>query len=102
MGGERLRVLVGRERKLTEQENVYGEQVPVEKFDEILDSAIHNEYIRSRILLSLAEEPKSVKDLASELSIDTSEVLEHIVTLKAQNKIAYHAIEGLTPTYIRL
>ena len=41
-GGDRLRALVGRERKITEQENVYGEKVSLEKFNEILQSTDNN------------------------------------------------------------
>jgi F420-non-reducing hydrogenase iron-sulfur subunit len=33
MAGNKVRALVGRQRRITEQENVYGERVPKEKFD---------------------------------------------------------------------
>jgi len=79
--GERMRALVGRERKITEQENVYGETVSIEKFTKIFDSVIIEEYDRHRILHSLEKDPKSVKDVALNLNIDPSLVLEHMITL---------------------
>jgi len=100
-GTDRMRALVGRERKLIEEENAYGEVVPEEKFNEIFDSAIHDEYIRARILLSLNKDPKSVKDLALEIEIDPSEVLENILILKGRAQVDMQEIVGITPIYMR-
>ncbi len=100
-GTDRMRALVGRERKLIEEENAYGELVPEEKFNEIFDSAIHDEYIRARILLSLNKDPKSVKDLALEIEIDPSEILENILILKGRAQVDMQEIVGITPIYMR-
>jgi len=101
-GGDRIRALVGRERKITEQENVYGEQISIEKFNEILDSAIIEEYERNRILVSLEKDKKSVKDLAAELKIDPSVVLEHILTLKNRGLVDFAEIVGITPMFYKM
>ena len=101
-GGDRIRALVGRERKITEQENVYGEQVSFEKFNEIFDSAIIEEYERHRILVSLEKDVKSVKGLAAELDIDPSIVLEHITILKTRGLVDFGEIIGITPMFHRL
>ena len=100
--GDRMRALVGRERKITEQENVYGEKVPLEKFNEIFDSAIIEEYNRHRILLALEKESRSVKDLATELKIDPSVVLEHVLLLKSRGQVDFGEIVGITPMFIRM
>lgn len=100
--GDRMRVLVGRERKITEQENVYGEQVSLDKFSEIFDSAIIEEYERARILISLEEDRKSVKDLAAELNIDSSTVLEHITKLKSKGLVDFGEIVGITPMFYKM
>jgi len=100
-GTDRMRALVGRERKLIEEENAYGEVVPEEKFKKIFDSAIHDEYIRARILLSLNKDPKSVKDLALEIEVDPSEVLENILILKGRAQVDMQEIVGITPIYMR-
>ncbi len=98
---DRMRALVGTQRKITEQENEYGEKVPIEKFNEIFDSAIHQEYVRERILLALGKDINTVKDLGKELNVDPSEILEHMLILKSRNLIDYEGIEGNTPLYVR-
>ncbi|MFX1374965.1 MAG: hydrogenase iron-sulfur subunit [Promethearchaeota archaeon] len=101
-GGDRMRALVGRERKITDQENVYGEKTDIDKFMQIFDSAIVEEYERARILISLEEDRKSVKDLASELEIDPSIVLEHMTILKTRGLVDFGKIIGITPMFHRL
>ncbi len=101
-GGDRMRALVGRERKITEQENVYGEQVSLEKFNEIFDSAIIEEYERHRILISLEKDEKSIKDLAAELDIDPSIVLKHMTKLKTRGLVDFGDLIGITPMFFRL
>ena len=96
----RLRALVGRERAVTEQENVYGEKVSLERFNDVFKNAIFDEYIRNRIVLSLKEDEKSVKDLAIELNMEPSKILEHILILKGRSQVAMDKIVGITPLYI--
>ena len=102
VSSERMRALVGRERKITEEENVYGEKFPEEKFNELMDLAIKEEYERHRILLALEKYSKSVKDLAKELDIDPSLVLEHMLVLKSRSQVDFGEIIGNTPVFIRL
>ena len=98
----RMRALVGRQRKITEEENVYGEKVPEEEFNELLDSAMKDEYERHRVLLALEKDPKSVKDLAVELDIDPSIVLEHMLKLKGRSLVDFKEIIGNTPIFMRI
>jgi len=97
----RIRALVGRERKITEEENVYGEKFPIDKFNEIFDKAIYDEYQRHRILLALEKDLKSVKDIAKNINIDPSEVLEHILVLKSRAEVDFQEIIGNTPLFVR-
>jgi len=99
---ERMRSLVGRQRKITEEENVYGELVSQEKFDFIFDTAIREEYERHRILLSLDKDSKSVKDLAIELKIEPNIVLEHILILKTRSLVDFQEIIVNTPIFMRI
>ncbi|MHA2281899.1 MAG: hydrogenase iron-sulfur subunit [Promethearchaeota archaeon] len=101
-GGDRMRALVGRERKITEQENVYGEKVSIEKFTEIFDSAIMEEYNRNRILVALEKDSRSVKDLAAELEIDPSIVLGHMIILKGRGQVDFGEIVGITPMFYKM
>ena len=102
VSSERMRALVGRQRKIIEEENVYGEKVPEEKFDEIFDKAIKDEYNRNRILLALDNDSKSVKDMATELDLDPSLVLEHILILKSRSEVDFQEIIGNTPIFMRI
>ncbi len=98
----RLRALVGKERKIVEEGNVYDELKPQEEFDELLRDAINAEYARNMILLLTQDQPLSVKELALEIEEPTDLVLEHIVKLRKNNLVALDSIEGITPKYIAL
>jgi len=102
IGSYRMRALVGRERIITDFENVYGEKVPLEKFDDIFDTAIRDEYLRHRILISLGNDPKSVKDLAIELETDPSVILNNILVLKNRSQVIMEKIVGVTPIYMNI
>jgi F420-non-reducing hydrogenase iron-sulfur subunit len=102
VSNDRIRALVGRQRKITEAENEYGEKVSIDEFNAIFDDAIHDEFVRQRILLSLSTKVLSVKDLATELKLDPSEILENILTLKSRGDIDYQSIDGNTPLYMRI
>jgi len=102
VSSDRIRALVGRQRIITEVENEYGEKVPIDEFNAIFDEAIHDEFVRQRILLSLSTKVLSVKDLAAELKLDPSEILENMLTLKSRGEIDYQSIDGNTPLYMRI
>ncbi|MHA1658295.1 MAG: hypothetical protein ACTSUT_04125, partial [Promethearchaeota archaeon] len=101
-GSYRIRALVGRERVITEQGNVYGEIVDIEKFNDLFTITINDEYWRHRILLSLDKEPKSVKDLAIQLRIKPNKILNHILVLKGRNQIAMDKIVGNLPIFVNV
>jgi F420-non-reducing hydrogenase iron-sulfur subunit len=98
----RLRALVARERKITEQGNVYEKIIPLNEYTEILDAAMKSEVIRSKIYLKLQSKPSSVKELAQNLPLNSSEVLKHIVVLRQRGKVAVEKIEGVTPYYMAI
>ena len=98
----RMRALVGRERDITENENAYGDKTPLEKFENIFNKAIRDEFYRHYILLKLNQSPKSVKDLAKEIEIDPSEILDHLLILKGRGQVDMENIIGITPIYISL
>jgi F420-non-reducing hydrogenase iron-sulfur subunit len=101
-GGDRMRALVGRQRKITEQENVYGEKTDKDEFMQIFDSAIVEEYERAQIFIALEEKSKSIKELATELEIDPSIILEHMTRLKTRGLVDFGDFIGITPTFFKL
>ena len=100
--GDRMRALVGRQRKIIEEENVYGDKTDMDMFMKIFDAAIVEEYERAQILISLEEDRKSVKDLAAELQLDQSVVLELITLLKTRGQVDYGEIVGITPMFHKM
>ncbi|HEY4675378.1 MAG TPA: hydrogenase iron-sulfur subunit [Candidatus Bathyarchaeia archaeon] len=95
----RLRVLLGREEELTEALNVYGEKIPQEEFNGLLDEIVEVEFVRHKIRLLTWIKPLPVKVLAEEVEMKPSDVLRHIVNMRRRNMIALDHIEGQTPFY---
>jgi len=98
----RLRALVGRERKLVEEGNAYGEKLIQEEFDKTMDDAINAEYARNRIYLLVKNEPLPVKELCKRLGLNPKEVLRHIVVMKRRGLITVDKVEGTSPLYAAL
>jgi len=95
----RLRVMVGRERELTEKSNVYEEKIPQEEFDSLLNEIVEAEYVRHKIHLLTRNKPLSVKDLAEAISMKPADVLREIVNMRRKNMISVDYIEDQTPFY---
>ena len=95
----RLRVLVGRERELTEKNNVYDEKVSQEEFDSLLDEVVEAEFIRQKIHLLTRTEPLSIKALSEATALKPAAVLKQIVNMRRRNMITVDHIQGTTPLY---
>jgi F420-non-reducing hydrogenase iron-sulfur subunit len=95
----RLRVLVGRERELTEKCNVYEEKMPQKEFDSLLDEVVEAEFVRQKIHLLTQTEPLSVKALAEATELKPAAVLKQIVSMRRRNMITVDHVEGTTPLY---
>jgi len=95
----RLRVLLGREKELTESVNVYGEKLSQEEFDALLDEIVEEEFIRHKFYLLTKTKPLSVKELALTLDMKPADVLRQIVSMRRRNMIALDHVEGSTPFY---
>jgi coenzyme F420-reducing hydrogenase delta subunit/predicted transcriptional regulator len=98
----RLRVLVGRERELTEKCNVYDEKMSQEEFDSLLSEVVEAEFIRQKIHLLTSTQPLSVKALAEATGLSPSMVLRQIVDMRRRNMITVDHIEGQTPLFAAL
>jgi F420-non-reducing hydrogenase iron-sulfur subunit len=96
---ERLRWLMGRERELLAQGDVYGREVVESEYDELLKSTLATEYLRQRLLLLTDERPLSVKELAEQVDVAPKDVLRHVAALEQAGMMAMVGIEGLSPKY---
>ena len=98
---ERIRWLVGRERELVEDKNVFGEKVSQEEFDQLMLQAIEREFAKRKILLSMEEDALSVKEIAQRVEASPREVLRNIVSLERDGLVSVVGIEGNSPKYRR-
>ena len=95
----RLRALIGRKRKILDEGNVYNNKYPKEKFEDLQETAMYDEYQKNRIILHLKKENLSVKDLSEKLSIVPNKILEYIVDLRGEGLIDLKDIQKVTPYY---
>jgi len=98
-GDFRLRVLLGREKELTEGVNVYGDKLTPEEFDALMDDVVEDEFIRHKIHVLTKTKPLSVKALAEVTEMKPAAVLKQIVNMRRKNMITLDSIEGTTPLY---
>jgi len=98
----RLRALVGKEEKLVSEQNVYGEQITQDDFDEVMAEAVDAEFARHRIRLALLEKPMSVKELSERLGMEPRRVVEHIVAMRQRGWVDTQGIRGSSPIYTAL
>ena len=97
----RLRSLFGREKKISDLGNAYGERFSQEEMEEIEDSIILDEYIRSNIVLAVESEAKTVEEMSREIGFDTETVFKHVARLWKKQVILPHGHKELSPTYIK-
>ena len=95
----RLRVLLGREKELTENVNAYGETISKEEFDDLLDDIVESEFVQHKIHVLTKTKPLSVKTLAEAVEMKPATVLKQIVDMRRRNMIALDHVEGTTPFY---
>jgi coenzyme F420-reducing hydrogenase delta subunit len=95
----KLRAVVGRERKLTEEGNVYGDKVPFDEYQSWMTDFVDEQYIRSRILDAVRVEPKTVQQLAADLNLPTKVVFVHVGRLWKKQMILPVGHTGVSPTY---
>lgn len=100
VSGEKLRWLVGRELKLVEEGNVYGEKVEEGEILELVEENMEKEYTRNRILNMMKREPLSVKDVASRLEICPADILRHVVAMENAGTVSLADVQDRSPRYI--
>jgi DNA-binding NarL/FixJ family response regulator len=95
----KLNSLMEKKEDLIKKGNVYGESFSERSFWLSVDPVIKNEYKRSRILQLIADESKSVKEIATEIGLVEKNVLQQITALLKKNLIKVDKIEGTSPKY---
>jgi F420-non-reducing hydrogenase iron-sulfur subunit len=102
LSDSRLRTLVARERKIISEGNAYKEVIPKEEYEDIIDDAIYNEFIRHKIIQKISKGGKSVPEISKEIQIEPHLVLKHIVTLRQRGWVDLDQINEEIPTFISI
>jgi len=102
MAQQRVRWLVGRERELVEDKNVFGDKVSQEEFDQLMFQTIEKEFAQRRILLSMGEDALSVREIAQTVGASPMEVLRNMISLERAGLVSVVGIEGNSPKYRRI
>ncbi len=83
----RIRWLMGIERTLCTEGNVYGETVMEADWRQILEEQLETSYLRHRILAATKESARSAPDLAAALERPASIILRHLVALRRRGAV---------------
>jgi coenzyme F420-reducing hydrogenase delta subunit len=97
--GTRVRIIMGKERELVEEGNVYGDNSTQEDFDRLMKDILENEHVREKILQIAKEKPLSVKEISKKLDMPSKEIGKHVMWLRHKGKIALHGIKKRSPLY---
>jgi F420-non-reducing hydrogenase iron-sulfur subunit len=98
---ERIRWLVGKERELVEDRNVFGEKASQEEFDQLMLQTVEKEFAKRRILLAIGEDALSIKEIAQTVGASPKEVLKNMVSLERTGLVSVVRIRGNSPKYQR-
>ncbi len=100
--GEKIRWVVGKGPELLEKENVYGEHLPKEQIEEVIEGTIRDEFIKNRIMLLLASKPLAAAEISMTLNLQLKDTLPYLVSLVGEGRIGFDpSEEGRIPKYIR-
>jgi coenzyme F420-reducing hydrogenase delta subunit len=97
----RLRSMVGREKQLIDEGNVYGDKISEDEMDQLLDRMIKDEYIRSRILLMVEKKPCTVQEMGDHIGISSEEIFKHVARLWKRQIILPEGHKGESPLFIK-
>ena len=96
---QKVRWLVGKERELLQEGNVYGEKVEQEALDEVINQLLKREYGKNRILIELAERPLSIAELAARTGTSDRHILRQLVEMEKEGLVSVVEAEGDSPRY---
>ncbi len=101
LADDRLRWLVGRERELIEEGNVFGESLSQEEFDRVMLESMRKEYEKSRILLALEGGDLTIREMGEKVGLPPGDVLKNLITLERDGLVSVARIDGRSPRYMR-
>jgi DNA-binding transcriptional ArsR family regulator len=96
---EKFRWVLGKRTEFAQEGNAYGEVFTQHELTRLLDGLISEDLQVHEILLLLAKEPLSVKEVAQRLQLEPALVLKHMAALRRRKLVDLKDIEGRVPSY---
>jgi len=98
----RIRWLMGMDRHITEQENVYHEKMDPEAYQTFVRQAVAEEYEKGLIFEALADGPQSVREMASKTGLPVYTVSLRLNDLEKAGQAQFQEFEGTTAKFVRM
>lgn len=83
-----VRWMIGKERLLLDEGNVYGEKLDPDHLTRIVNEVLDTKYLKFLILRLLKDSPLSVVDLSEKLEIDHTEIFDCLMQLKNEGSVS--------------
>jgi len=99
LASDRVRWLIGERETLVEGENVYGERMSPEEYQELLLDSLADEYRCSKVAQAIGDEQLSVKEIADRTDLPPREVLQYICQLKHRGRVVQADTVDRSPRY---
>jgi hypothetical protein len=96
----RIRWLMGMDRHITEQENVYHEKMAPEAYQAMVRQAVAEEYEKGLIFQALADGPQSVREMAGKTGLPVYTVSLRLNDLERAGQAEFHEFEGTTAKFV--
>ena len=96
----RIRWLVGKQRELLEQGNVYNEKLDEDEFKDIIWRNIAAEYDKQRIFSVIKKEPQTVSKISKELNIPKYDVSKYLTNMENTVLVTLFDFKGNSPRYV--
>ena len=102
LDGEKIRWMVGKGPELLEKENVYGERVPKEKIEEVIEGTIRDEFVKNRIMLLVGSKSLAAGEISKSLNLRLKDTLSYLISLVGEGRLGFDpSEEGKVPRYIK-
>ena len=102
LGDFRVNLLVNKEHQIEDVSNVFGDTIPKERMDELLDTATSEEFSRCSLLMLARDSPVSVQQMADRTGLPEEEVLDHTVTLVDRGLLKVDRVDDGSPLYLTI
>ena len=93
---------MNKEHQIEDVSNVFGDTIPKERMDELLDTATSEEFSRCSLLMLARDSPVSVQQMANRTGLPEEEVLDHIVVLVDRGLLKVDRVDDGSPLYLTI